>query len=89
MSEKHWVDDKHYRLVSDDGKKSWLMESSPKILGIGPPDIPLEVSEHHSDGTTDAYEYDGSLVGSLVFGNKGRKKQGAFQAGWKSSCMTL
>lgn len=51
--EKHWVDDSHYRVVSEDGSKSWLYVADG---GLWAPDTCTEVTEHHSDGTSDAYE---------------------------------
>lgn len=50
---KEWVDNDHYRVVSDDGTKSWLYEADGGLLG---PDTCVEVTDHHSDGTTDAFE---------------------------------
>jgi hypothetical protein len=68
-SEKHWVDDNHYRSVSDDGKTSYLYEVSG-ILGTS---TCVEISEHHSDGTTDASEV-GGVLDSIVNGCKGDHK---------------
>ena len=71
MSEKHWIDDEHYRVVSDEGDKSWLYKADG---GLWFPDSCIEVAEHHSDGTTDAYEYDGSFMSSQFYGGKEAKK---------------
>jgi hypothetical protein len=68
-SEKHWVDDNHYRLVSDDGKTSYLYE----VSGILATSTCVEITEHHSDGTTDAYET-GGLLDSIFNGGKGKHK---------------
>ncbi len=70
-SERHYVDDNHYRTVSDDGKTSWLYEHDGGLWGSS---HCIEVSEHHSDGTTKAYDYDGSFLGSLFHGGKGDSK---------------
>ena len=51
--EKHWVDDNHYRVTSDDGSKSWLYKADGGLVG---PDTVVEVTDHHEDGTTDAYK---------------------------------
>jgi hypothetical protein len=68
MSDKNWVDKDHYRVTSEDGSKSWLYEASKDMfLGI---DHCIEVADHHSDGTTDAYEYKPTLFGN----DKGAKK---------------
>lgn len=53
MSEKHWVDDNHYRIVSDDGRTSRLYEADGGLFG---PDTCVEVADHDTDGTTVAYE---------------------------------
>ena len=71
MKEKHWVDDNHYRTVSDDGKESYLYEANTNPFV---PDKCIEIAEHHSDGTTDAYEADNSVYASLFWGGKGKKK---------------
>ncbi len=71
MGKKHWVDDDHYREVSDDGRKSWLYEADGGLLS---PDTCVEVAEHHEDGTTTAWEKDSSIFGELFWGGKGKKK---------------
>jgi hypothetical protein len=55
--EKHWVDDNHYRTVSEDGKTSFLFKADGGILST---DTCTEVTSHHGDGTTDAYVPDNS-----------------------------
>lgn len=60
MSEKHWVDDDHYRTVSSDGKTSYLFKADGGGFFT---DTCVEVADHNSDGTTDAYEPDNSLFG--------------------------
>ena len=67
MAEKHWVDNDHYRVVSEDGKTSYLYEAH--LLG----DICTEVAEHHKDGSTDAYER-GGIIDDLFWGGKGKHK---------------
>ena len=57
---KDWVDEDHYRVTSDDGKSSVLYEADGGLFG---PDTVVEVADHHSDGTTDAYEPLSPLVG--------------------------
>ena len=68
-NERHWVDDNHYRNVSDDGKTSYLYEVSG-ILGTS---TCIEIAEHHRDGTTDAYE-PGGVLDSFINGGKGDHK---------------
>lgn len=60
MSDKHWVDEDHYRTVSEDGHTSYLFKADG---GAFFPDTCQEVAEHHSDGTTQAYEPDNSVLG--------------------------
>jgi hypothetical protein len=62
----------HIRETSEDGGTSWLYEVSNSIWG-GKGGC-VEVAEHHEDGTTDAYEYDGGIIGSLFGGGKGGHK---------------
>lgn len=71
MSEKKWVDDNHYRTVSEDGTKSWLFEVSDSLFT---PDPCIEVAHHNSDGTTDAWDYDSSFLSSLFKDSRGEKK---------------
>jgi hypothetical protein len=61
IGEKVWVDKDHYRVVSDDGRTSYLYEAG----GLFSSDRCVEISEHHEDGTTDAYEVDTSILGVL------------------------
>lgn len=68
-SEKHWVDNNHYRTVSDDGKTSYLYE----VSGILDTSHCVEITEHHADGTTDAYEV-GGVLDSIFNGGKGAHK---------------
>ncbi|MFN3313305.1 MAG: hypothetical protein ACK46Q_07545 [Hyphomonas sp.] len=65
--DKSWVDNNHYRTTSDDGKTSYLYEA-----GFWS-DTCVEIAEHHSDGTTDAYEV-GGVLDSLFNGCKGDHK---------------
>ena len=53
--EKHRVDDKHYRIVRDGGRRSDLYEKSTHIIGG---DKRVEITDHHSDGTSTPYEAD-------------------------------
>lgn len=69
MSEKHWVDNNHYRTVSDDGKTSYLYE----VSGILCESHCVEIADHHSDGSTTAYEV-GGLLDSIFSGGRGAKK---------------
>ncbi|MCL4836777.1 MAG: hypothetical protein KJ058_02270 [Thermoanaerobaculia bacterium] len=52
--EKHWVDSHSYRVVSDDGRTSWLYEVESGLLFDTKTCI--EVAKHYEDGTTVAYE---------------------------------
>ena len=67
MSTRHKVDDDHYRVVSDDGRKSELYEKS--FFG----DTRIEVADHGSNGETTAYEADNGFFGFLT-GGRGDKK---------------
>lgn len=69
MSKSH-IDEDHYRVTFDDGKTSRVYEKG----GLFGPDKCIEVADHHADETTTAYEYDGSLLGSLLDGGRGKKK---------------
>jgi hypothetical protein len=69
MGDKHWVDNNHYRTVSDDGKTSYLYE----VTGIFGTSHCTEIAEHHSDGTTTAYEV-GGLLDSIFNSDKGSRK---------------
>jgi hypothetical protein len=60
MSDTNWVDKDHYRVTSDDSRTSYLYKADGGLFG---PDTCEEVAEHHSDGTTDAYEHDNSFDG--------------------------
>lgn len=71
MSDKHWTDKNHYRVVSDDGSKSWLYEADGGLFG---PDTCKEVADHHDDGTTTAYEHEPGIISSLFYDGKGAEK---------------
>ena len=71
MSDKHWVDSDHYRTVSEDGKTSYLYKADG---GLFFPDTCVEIAQHHSDGTTDAYEPDTSITGLFLHDCLGKKK---------------
>ncbi len=68
MTKEAWVDKNHVRVTSDDGSKSYLYKSDGWTRNC------VEVADHHSDGTTDAYEPDTSIVGGLFHGGKGKHK---------------
>ncbi len=69
MSKKVNVDDDHFRIVTDDGRMSWLYEKDGNF------DRCIEVAEHNQDGTTDAWEYDNGTIVNFLFNNsKGEKK---------------
>ena len=70
MSEKHWIDDEHYRVVSDDGTKSWVYKADG---GMFLQDTCTEVADHDGDQTT-AYEYDGGFFAGLFHGGRGKVK---------------
>jgi hypothetical protein len=55
--DKHRIEDNHDRAVSDDGKRSYLYE----VSGILRTSHCVEIAEHHSNGTSDAYEVGGVL----------------------------
>ena len=69
--EKHWVDDEHYRIVSKNGKESLLYRAESGILGV---DSIQEISEHRENGTTQAYEFEGGILWTILSDNKGRAK---------------
>ena len=73
MAEKNWVDNEHYRVVSDDGKTSYLYKADG---GLFHPDSCIEIAEHHEDGTTDAYEVDNSILGGLLHGCSANSLEG-------------
>lgn len=70
MSKSARVDKNHHRDTSDDGKTSYLYKDGSLIS----PDTCIEVADHHSDGTTTAYKYDGGFLNSLFHGGRGEKK---------------
>jgi hypothetical protein len=70
MAKQYWEDDTHYRTVSEDGKTSWRFEShAAELFGT---DICVEVTEHHGDGTSTAYEPPGLL--DSILGSHGPQK---------------
>lgn len=68
VPEKEIVDSNHYRVTTDDGRKSYLYETD------GWSDHCIEVADHHEDGTTDAYEVDSSISGVFFHDGKGKHK---------------
>lgn len=70
MVNKYWEDSSHYRTVAEDGKTSWKWEShATEIFGT---DVCVEVTEHHGDGNSTAYEPPGFW--DLVLGQQGPEK---------------
>ena len=81
MSKEEYVRDSsgkvtHVRVISDDGRTSYLHKANEGLDALlhGAKGACVEVAEHHKDGTTDAYEHDGSLIGMLFHGGKGKRK---------------
>ena len=68
MGKESWVDNSHYRQTSEDGKTSYLYETDKLTSHC------VEVAQHHDNGKTDAYEYDGSFLGLMFNGGKGEHK---------------
>ena len=68
IGKESWVDKDHYRVTSDDGRTSWLYKTDGWFSHC------VEVTEHHGDGTTDAYKHDDSVIGQLFHGGKGAHK---------------
>jgi hypothetical protein len=68
MSKESWVDKNHVRVTSDDGRTSYLY----KVDMFGRRTC-VEVTEHNSDGTTDAYEK-GGILDDIFWGGKGKHK---------------
>jgi hypothetical protein len=66
--EPHWVDDHHYRVTYRDGSRSWLYYTE-----TGWDKTCVEVTDHHPDGTSDAYEAPATFWDSL-FGGRGSHK---------------
>lgn len=70
--QKHWVDKSHYRVVSADGRKSYLYETNGWTSWC------VGITDHHPGGTTEEFEVDHSFLGiirSVFTGNlKGKKK---------------
>lgn len=71
MAEKHWIDANHYRVVSEDGKTSWVYEADGSLFGT---DTCIEVADHNIDGTTTAHNYEYGIMNSLTNGGRGDKK---------------
>lgn len=67
---KSRVDENHFRETDDDGTKSWLYE---KENWFSKP-VCIEVTDHHEDGTSTSYKYDGSLFPGAINGGRGGKK---------------
>lgn len=82
MSKRSWVKDEDGKAIairetSDDGRTSWLYEVDDSISGVLLNDAKgscIEVQEHHEDGSSDAYEYDGSILNDLFHKGKGKHK---------------
>ena len=71
MSKITRVDDSHYRITDDNKRTSRLYENSGNIFI---PDDCVEVTDHHSNGTSTSYEADNSLWADFWFGGRGKKK---------------
>ncbi len=71
MAEKHWIDDNHYREVSEDGKTSWVYKADGGLFST---DTCIEVADHRDDGTTVAHNYEYGIMNSLIYGGRGDKK---------------
>jgi hypothetical protein len=68
MGKESWVDNDHVRVTSSDGKESFLY----KVDETGERTC-VEATDHHKDGTTDAYE-PGGVFDSLFGDGKGKHK---------------
>ena len=66
--DKHWVDKEHFVKVSDDGKTSYKYQTD------GWTETCVEITKHHGDGTSDAYEV-GGVMDSLFGDGTGKHKQ--------------
>ena len=64
---KSWIDDDHYRVTDDDGRRSYVYEFG--FFG----DTCVEIADHHEDGTTTAYEV-GGVLDSIFNDGKGDPK---------------
>jgi len=64
---RSWVDNSHYRDTTDDGKTSYLYEAGTFS------DTLIEIADHHSDGSTTAYEA-GGILDSIFSGGRGDAK---------------
>lgn len=67
MSREVKVDDSHVRVVSDDGSSSRVYDTSDNWRCV-------EVADHHSNGTTEAFEYSGNPLSALFNGSRGEPK---------------
>ena len=65
------VNENQYRLVDEDGRRSYLYEKNDSFFF---PDKCLEIAVHHEDGTTDAHLPDTSIYGAFVNDCLGEKK---------------
>lgn len=68
MSTRHWIDDTHYRVSSDDGKTSYVYQ----VRGLFGRSVLVGILEHNPDGSTTAYEASGD-VDAIFKGRRGRR----------------
>lgn len=67
----------HIRVTSEDGRKSTLYEYKSDFIAdltSNHKGKPVEVSDHHKDGTTDAYEYKDDIIADITGNHRGQKK---------------
>jgi len=67
----------HIRVTTDDGRESTLytyVEGFWEGLTGNYKGLPVEVADHHEDGTTDAYEYKDGFWAGLTGNYRGTKK---------------
>lgn len=67
----------HIRETSDDGKRSYLYEADSSIAGHFLTDGKgklVELADHKPTGETKAYEPATGIIGTLLFGGKGKPK---------------
>ena len=68
MADEKWVDNHHYRIVSEDGTRSWLYYTE-----TGWDKECIEVTDHTSDGESYSYEAPG-FWDMLFSGGRGTPK---------------
>ncbi|MFZ3011631.1 MAG: hypothetical protein WA060_01375 [Minisyncoccia bacterium] len=75
MPTEHRINENTIRIVDDDGRESRVYREAEGLLAPFTPDECIEVAVHDLDGTTRAYEYDDSLLATILHGNKGALKE--------------